>query len=344
VPRYVLLLLPSANRVYAGAAARLAAAELEVLGASALGGRLGEVAETEIGGVPYVAFAADGLDERDAALLSTLSAIYALFQVEGPLLRPVSLRPPDRFDDDLVTIQRYPGKTNEQFTRLLLNLTLLASSHAGETPGGRLSVLDPLCGRGTTLNQALRYGFDAGGIELDARDFDAYALFIRTWLRQKRLKHRLEAGPVRRDHRVIARRLHLELGESRDRWKAGESLTLTMVNADTCRGLELFPPASFDLVVTDLPYGVQHGSRTAERALSRRPLDLLAAALPVWTALLRPGGAVGLAWNTRVARREQVAALLAQQGLLVLDSDAHRRFEHRVDQAIVRDLLVARKA
>jgi hypothetical protein len=38
-----------------------------------------------------------------------------------------------------------------------------------------------------------------------------------------------------------------------------------------------------------------------------------------------------------------VADLLVRHGLHGLDSDAHRRFEHRVDQAIVRDLLVARK-
>src|SRR5205807_3268755 len=100
---YAMLLLPSANRVYSGSAGRLARAELEVFGESALDGRLAAVAETDIGGVPYVAFEAEGLSERDVAVLGNLSAIYALFELDGELLRPVRLRPPDRFDEDLVT-------------------------------------------------------------------------------------------------------------------------------------------------------------------------------------------------------------------------------------------------
>ena len=52
------------------------------------------------------------------------SATFALFEHVGELLRPIPLVSPQRWPDDLVTIQRYPGKTNEQFTRLLLNLAL----------------------------------------------------------------------------------------------------------------------------------------------------------------------------------------------------------------------------
>ena len=39
---------------------------------------------------------------------------------------------------------------------------------------GRLTVFDPLCGRGTTLNQALMYGYDAAGLDVDGKDFEAY--------------------------------------------------------------------------------------------------------------------------------------------------------------------------
>ena len=41
-------------------------------------------------------------------------------------------------------------------------------------------MLDPLCGRGTTLNQALTYGYDAAGIDLDGKDFEAYSAFLQT--------------------------------------------------------------------------------------------------------------------------------------------------------------------
>src|SRR6185437_7607551 len=270
----------------------------------------------------------------------------------------------DRFDDDLLTILKYPGKTNEQFTKLLLNVTLASSDFAGsdyalsdvaDGPGSRrLAVLDPLCGRGTTLNQALMYGFDAYGADVDARDVEAYAVFIQRWLKDKRLKHQADFAPVRRDRKVVARRLTARFAATRDEYKADDVQRLEVVEADTTRVGEFFRPASADLVVADLPYGVQHGSHSGGpraggaragggRSLARSPLDLLREAAPAWARALRPGGALGISWNTHVARREEAAAALAAAGLQVLDSDPYHGFRHRVDQAITRDILVARK-
>ena len=108
------------------AAVELTRAELET-SAAALGGRSVRSAPI-VGGVSYVTFTADELTERDLAVLGNLSAGYALFAIVGELLRPIEVTRLDRFDDDLITIQKYPGKTNEQFTKLLLNVTLLASA------------------------------------------------------------------------------------------------------------------------------------------------------------------------------------------------------------------------
>jgi Putative RNA methylase family UPF0020 len=343
MPRYALLILPSANRVYAGASTALTRAELEVFNRSVLDGRLREVSDATIGGVPYVTFTADGLDAADAAFLANLSSMYALFGIEGDLLRPVPLRPLGRFDDDLITIPKYPGKTNEQFTKLLLNVTLLSSAFAPAMLERQFAVLDPLCGRGTTLNQALMYGFDAAGIDLDQKDFEAYAVFIQAWLKRKRVKHHAERGLVRRNRQVLGMRLQISLAAAKDDYRAGVTQHLDVINADTTRAADIYRPASFDLVVTDAPYGVQHGSRTAARGLARSPVDLLAEAAPVWAGLLRPGGACGIAWNTLVARRDTASAILADAGLQPLDSGPYLEFRHRVDQAIMRDILVARK-
>jgi SAM-dependent methyltransferase len=345
VTRYGVLLLPSSNRVYSGAAVELTRAELEIFGAAVLDGRIGEVATATIGGARYVTFdAAGGLSDRDVALLGNLSSAYALFEFVGDLLRPVPVRRLDRFDDDLLTIQKYPGKTNEQFTKLLLNVTLLASAHAGDLLTRRFRVLDPLCGRGTTLHQAMMYGFDAAGLDRDSKDFEAYQTFLTTWLKRKRIKHRvLESGPVRRERKVVGRRLRVELAASKEAHKAGDVQLVDVVNADTTRVGEFFRPETVDVVVADAPYGVQHGSRTAETGLARDPLALLTAAVPGWTRLLRPGGALGISWNTNVARREAAAQRLADAGLTVLDDGPWRALSHRVDQAIVRDVLVARK-
>src|SRR5579862_1389830 len=102
---YALLLLPSANRVYAAAASGLARAELELFG-QALGSAIGGIAEATIGGVGYLTFEAPDLDAGAVALLSNLSAGYALFERAGDLLRPVVLQRLDRYDDDLITIQK----------------------------------------------------------------------------------------------------------------------------------------------------------------------------------------------------------------------------------------------
>ena len=204
-------------------------------------------------------------------------------------------------------------------------------------------MLDPLCGRGTTLNQALTYGYDAAGIDLDGKDVEAYAGFIRTYLKRKRIKHRAEYGPVRVNKRVVGHRLTVSLAPSRERYKAGDTLSLDVVHADTTRAGEFFRPASFDVLVTDAPYGVYHGSRTVAAGLRRDPLDLLAAAAPVWVSLIRPGGALGMSWNTHVAHRSAAAQCLREAGLDVLEDGPYARFEHRVDQAITRDVIIARR-
>jgi SAM-dependent methyltransferase len=333
--RYALLISPSTNRVYAQSAPALAAAELQVVSEQVLDGALTNIESQTIGSVDYVTFSGPALSELQLGWLSNLAATFALFRLDDDArLFPLTLQRWDQVDSDLISIQKYAGKTNEAFTKLLLNVTLAASAFARERRS--LAVLDPLCGRGTTLNQALMYGFQATGVEVDRKDFEAYTLFIQRWVKDKRLKHSAVVGHVKGHPK-----LDLELGVTKERYKAGELLRVNYVNADTRTIAEVFQPRSFDLIVTDAPYGVQHGAQSGD-ATSRKPLELLTTAIPVWRAALRPGGAMGIAWNNLVAPREKLAQLLTDNGLVVCDTVAHRRFEHRVDNSIQRDLIVAR--
>ncbi|HEX3906591.1 MAG TPA: SAM-dependent methyltransferase [Mycobacteriales bacterium] len=344
--RYALLLRPAANRVYAAAATPLVAAELRAFLDADPGVETNdaEVDSREIAGTTYLTVEGPELSAASIARLSNLSAAYALFEVtDDELLRPVPLTPLDRYDDDLLTILKYSGKTNEQFTKLLLNVTAVASSLTRDGLDRPLRVLDPMCGRGTTLNQALMYGWHASGVDLDRADVDAYATFLRTWLERKRLKHRLNVAQLRVNRKVVGRRLDAETAATRELWDAGATQQVTVLTADTTTVAEHFRRESFDLVVADLPYGVQHGSRNADKGLARNPMELLDAALPGWCEVLRPGGAMGLSWNTKVASRHPVLARLRQHGLEVLDDPPYDGFAHRVDQAIVRDLVVARR-
>ncbi len=166
----VVAVLPreSTNRVYGRAAPDLLAAELAALAAT-MAADVGELDVRRLGGVEYTCAVLDGVSAADRFVLSNLSATRALFELsaEGHLI-PIEVAPLAYFDDDLVSIQRYPGKTNEQFTHLLLNLTVAASSAAQRRgrDGDQVRLLDPVAGRGTTLNRALVLGFDAIGVEV----------------------------------------------------------------------------------------------------------------------------------------------------------------------------------
>lgn len=338
----MVLLAPSSNRVYAASAPALGAAELAIVAGAAVHGGVGEVTGTTIAGLDHLAFEAEGLDDNAITTLADLSGTLALYETAGDLLRPIELDRRRSLGDDITTIPKYQGKTNEQFTQLLLNVSRAAVDRPAADSAERMAVLDPLCGRGTTLSVALTYGYDVAGIEIEQREVDAYAMFLRTYLERKRIKHTLDYSPVRRDGRKVGKRLLVEFNSDREAFKRGDRQTVTAYCGDTLRAAEMFGRRRFDLIVTDAPYGVAHGSRSGEQR-SRSPEQLLAAAVPTWVRLLRPGGALGIAWNTLGLKRDRLVEIVAGVGLDVCESPAHRNLEHRVDAGIVRDVLVARR-
>ena len=347
MPAYALLLRPAANRLYSKGAAALNTAELSVVNGRVLADALGEIGPTVIGGVDYVRFQTDAeLAPEAVEHLSNLSSAFALFRiVDDTALVPVTLTPVAHLDDDLLTIQRYKGKTNEQFTKLLLNVTLAASAHATDWPQRRLRMLDPVCGRGTSLNQGLVYGFDVDGIEIDRTAYDAYRTFLVTWMKDKRFKHQVHSMPLRCDGKVAGRRTEVVFARDKDEYKADDVQRVRIVNDDTTFTAEHYRKPVFDAVIADLPYGVQHASRARPdaRARARNPQELLEAALDGWTGAMKPGAAIGLSYNVKVLARDALVGLLDRHGLAVCTDDAFCRFEHRVDHAITRDLVVATK-
>jgi hypothetical protein len=334
---HLILLAPSANRVYASEANRLLAAELKIM----LGAHDHPAIEpVAVAGIEYLAVATDSLDEQIMLALGRLSGFYAAFQREQDRLRPIEVNTPDLFDDDLVTIPKYAGKTNEQFTRLLINVTLASMRRPIDGP---VSILDPLCGRGTTLSTAMMLGCNAAGVEAELRAVEAYAAYLRTYWRRKRLKHSLELNPVRREGKIIGKRLEAEVMPVR----GNRPIAVTVFSGDTRQSAVLFGKRRFDAVLADAPYGVVHGSQTDVRGVSgkrdRSAAGLISDALSVWAGQLKTGGALGLSWNAIGLRRERLLDMLAGAGLEPLDFGPYRDFEHRVDSSIRRDIVVAIK-
>lgn len=332
---HLILLAPSANRLYASEADRLVAAELKIM--------LGADDEMPIepvtlAGIGYLAVGTETFDEHLRLALGRLSGCYAAFRREHDLLQPIAIGEPDLFDDDLVTIPKYAGKTNEQFTRLLINVALASMRRKAS---GAISILDPMCGRGTTLSTAMTLGYNAYGVEVEAKAIELYAAYLSSYWRRKRLKHTLKLSPVRREGKIIGKRLEAEV------FSAGRErpIALTVFCGDTRRSAALFGKRRFDAVVVDAPYGVVHGSQTSTRGAggkrNRSAEGLISEALPVWAEQLKAGGALSLSWNAIGLKRERMLEHIAAAGLEPLDFGPYRNFQHRVDSSIRRDIAVA---
>ncbi|MEZ5379235.1 MAG: hypothetical protein R2733_22240 [Acidimicrobiales bacterium] len=328
--RFALLTRESSNRVYSDRAPELLAAELAAI-VPKLHAEVAGIEQRCLGNVPYVIFNAPELDDHDRFVASNLSSVRALFEVRDDALVPLPLERLESFDDDLITIQRYPGKTNEQFTHMLVNLTLAASAsaHARAAEGERVCLLDPVAGRGTTLNRALMYGFDAWGIERNEADVEQYRTFIIGYLKDHRIKHSATKEKVRKG--PVA-------GTSAFAVTIRSDQQLRMSSGRSAQVRDLFPGRQFDLIVGDLPYGVQHRA-AGEKSSTRSSEILIGESVSAWRAAMRPGAALGLSWNRKTMARTTVVDLLEANRLHAVEHPVS--FQHVVDRSITRDLIVA---
>lgn len=341
--QYAILANPGHNRVYFSYALTIAQQELSAL-----------LSSQEV--VPqYTQYSCEGLPPAvyfqtpqplcEAALraLSASSFFYALFEVlDGGLLRPVAVPDFHTFPEDLCHILRYTGKTNEQFTRMMVNLAVSAC----KTPAGRKKLLDPMCGKGTTLYEGMVRGMDVMGIEQNAQWVQEAQTFLVRYLKEGRFKHQLtrekRSAP---GGKKLAELIELQTAASKQDYLAKNYQSVCLAHADTRTASQLLRRNSCDLLVCDLPYGVQHASRQGSQAsqLSRSPLELLREALPGWFEVLKTRAAAVLSFNVFTLSYQEAAQALEHSGFQVLSQFPYTGYQHRVDQAINRDLIVAVK-
>jgi SAM-dependent methyltransferase len=330
--KLAIAIAPQHSRQYAEMAGRLAAPELR---ASPAGAHVLAIEAAELGGRSYLlASIAEGIAAAELMpALSRLAATAGVFEcheglpgLEGPLLRPLAPVFDPLLPLEMAEARRYKGKTSELFARVLLNLALFAGSFR-ERSGERLRVLDPLAGGGTTLFLALAAGHDAFGVELDRRNVETTAVFVRSFCASERIACS-ELNERRR------RRYRFELGPR------GNRRLLVLAEGDTRNADVLLAEAPggarFHAVSADLPYGIQHAG--AAQAL-------VAEAAAAWERTLLPGGALALAWDaTRLGRDSLAATLRDHSPLRVRDDGPYGELGHRVDRVIKRrDVLVAVK-
>ena len=333
--KYAILKNPAHTKVSFKDTDDLAVSELTVI-APQIGAK--DIALECIGGVQYIVFnGPKSLSNADVTTLSRLSFAYAIFAVQdNGLFSPIQFDANCFINQELSTILKYVGKTNELFTRFMLNLA--QNSIAGPVASS-YNILDPVAGKGTTLYEALIQGHNAYGMEIDAKLVGETVVYMKKYLETARYKHENHAEKTSGQTpsgKFTAVRNQIKI----TRTKGEEPRHFEIVAGDTRHISSCFKKNHFHAIIADLPYGVQHSSKKPGTAgFTRNATGLLAEALPGWAKVLKPGGVIVLAWNLFLIPRATMEELLTSHGFAVKDKGVN--FAHWVDNAINRDIIVA---
>src|SRR5579864_5055198 len=214
IMKIALKITPQRSTQYARMTAALAQPELL---ASPLGDALEDIQHITLAGQEYLLAQ---VDEESIAIrrmqevlgrLGATNEAYEYFSriehVDGPFLRPIEPLFTPFVPIEMAEARRYRGKTNEIFTRVLLNVALFAGEYRTRY-NERLRILDPLSGGGTTLFLALANGYDSFGIELERQDVETTAVFVRQYLEGEHIRYK----EVDERGRKAGRRYLFEIG------------------------------------------------------------------------------------------------------------------------------------
>ncbi|RDE24068.1 hypothetical protein DV711_00210 [Motiliproteus coralliicola] len=263
-------------------------------------------------------------EESEQQVLLRLSFVQGLFRIDGDRLQPLAQQADFHLHPDFVFGSKFKGKTNEHLTQLLINVGLAELGIDPTNPSG-IKLLDPMCGRATTLLWAMRYGLNSKGLEQDAKALDDIQRNLKKWTKLHRQKHKLSQGTITGQKRKSA-------GKFLD--FSAEQTSLRVISGDARDADQLLKKDKFDLLVCDLPYGVQHF--TTDK--TRNPLDVIRQCAPVWRHCLKQQSALVLAFNSNNPKRAAMIEAFESQGYRATDFSA----AHRMSESIVRDVLILR--
>ena len=228
------------------------------------------------------------------------------------------------------------------FLQLLINVALYAGDFWPDA-GERLSLLDPMCGRATSLFVAANYGWNTVGADVDKADLKEAEHFFKRYLEYHRFKHSVvrESRTLKKGQAAVTR---FEYAPDAETFKANRA-QLSLVNLDAAQAETALGKGAYHVVACDLPYGVRHDAQLSRGADRRGNWleTLLARALPGWKAALKGGGALALSFNAQNLSLERVRRLMEDAGFEVLRGGAWDGFSHWVEQAITRDIAVCRQ-
>jgi hypothetical protein len=335
--QFALLVKSHANARYTQSLLKLAALECECL-LFALQIKA-EVKIDHLAGTPFLCVETDALGEDAWAYLARHSAVMFAAVRDGEWLRPLERKWKPYLESDLSQLLKYKGKTNADFTAMMLHCARSASAFAlTRMP---LTVLDPLCGRGTSLFCALEEGDCAIGLDMDDSALNEADVYMTRYLQYHRYKHRRTESSITLRAGGALRECRFTLSNDTDSYKRGDTRTLSLVRGDTANAWEAVGENGCHLIIADLPYGVQHAPREGKAAGTLE--GLVHKALPAYHRALKPGGAMALAFNTFTLSKDVIIAEMEKAGLIPLTQPPFHDFAHWVEQAVNRDMVIAVK-
>jgi hypothetical protein len=346
--RYLLLRNPGHNRVYYLESEQLALAELK-LTCQRFAQSCEHIESLDLAGINYLSFTVENpLSNTELTWLSRLSFIFALFQqasdAHDSALLPVALTTPAYIDPKISMLLKYSGKTNEIFTRMMINVGLLSSDFQYDDS---IQLLDPVAGKGTTLFEGATSGFAVTGVELERKLVHDATLFFKKFMEREKYKHTLSKRSMYSSPEGAEAFIQdFQYARDKQGFKSEDTRGhLSMIAGNAIHARRYFKAEKFHLIIGDLPYGIAHGNigQKKHNSRTRSPAELLEVCLPDFHEVLKTGGSLVLAWNKFVWSREAFTELLTAKGFKVLDTNPYDQFTHRVDQSIKRDVMVARK-
>jgi hypothetical protein len=281
----------------------------------------------------YLKFPVDenAIDSRFLYELENMSMTSSFFfyfdsivSEKGPFMKPLDIPNNHKISYDLVMTRRYKGKTNEMFTHFMCNIARFSSKFS-DFKWHDLRIFDPLAGGGTTLFTALYLGAEAAGVEKDSKDILSTVTFLKQYTREQKIPCVFKEERLKKSNK----KYWFTIGADKKK--------CLIVNGDTIDSPELISGIKRPhFIVTDLPYGIQHGGKITE---------LVENAVPLWVSTILPGGTIVMSWDsTRFSRKEMITLLEGTPSINILEGDIYEKMAHRVDRVIKeRDVIVMRK-
>ena len=299
-----------------------------------------EISAVQIGRAFFLSFETGRqLNEDELSFLSRHSSVGLMAEQHGNLLMPISASIPDYLGEDLPEILKYKGKTGVPFTRFMINTALSLSAYAHSCKP--VTLLDPLCGRGTSLFCALQYGMNAVGMDQDKKSIQEADAYFSRYLKTYRLKHvRSETSETIKSRSLPV--VSYVFSDTREHARTGDTRILRMASGDASLAPVLVRHTPVHVLVTDLPYGIQH----APKETDSRPESfqaMLHRCIPRWYESILPGGAVALSFNEYTLPAKDLLTILEDAGFQPLQDGLLGDLRHEVEQAVSRNVIFALK-